>query len=73
MRTALAVICFLIAAAMLGYLAVGWGTTLWAQGLTASLTDQTTQPSFPTTVGGLVGGIVALVVGLSALAGRTRK
>ena len=73
MRMVLGVVCLLSAAAVLGYLAIGWGTTIWAQGLTASLTDQTTQPSFPVTVGGLVVGLAALIAGLCALAGRERE
>jgi hypothetical protein len=73
MRTVLAVISFLVAAAVLGYLAVVWGTTIWAQGLVASLTDQTTQPTFPVTVGGLMVGVAALAIGLSVVKGPARK
>jgi hypothetical protein len=72
MRTVLGIVCLLIAAAALGYLAVGWGTTIWAQGLTASLTDQTTQPTFPATVGGLATATISLLAGIALLKARER-
>ena len=73
MKVALASLLFLIAAVLLGYLIVGWGSTIQVQGLEAALTDQTTQPSLPATLSCSVLGIGLLIAGLSLLRGGNKE
>jgi hypothetical protein len=65
MKTAIVSRAILLAVGILGYLVIGWGTTIQAQGLEAAISDQTTQPSLPVTVGGLVLGIALLLTAVS--------
>jgi hypothetical protein len=73
MRTALASVAILIAVGLFAYLVIGWGATIQSQGLEAALTDQTTQPSLPATVGCSIIGIGLLFAGLLLLRGRDNE
>jgi hypothetical protein len=73
MKTTLACICLLMACAVLGYLAVGWGRTIWEQGFAAAISDQTTQPSLVATVGGGALGFMLVGVGCSLLRQRSHE
>jgi hypothetical protein len=70
MRAAFACLALLIAFALLGYLAIGWGAVIWQQGFEAAITDRTTQPSLPATVACAVLGAVFLGAGISLLGRR---
>jgi hypothetical protein len=66
MKTAIASLAILLAVGIFGYLIIGWGSTIQAQGFEAAISDQTTQPSLPVTVGGLVLGIALLLVAVAS-------
>jgi len=70
MRIVFACLALLIACALLGYLALGWGAVISQQGFEAAITDRSTQPSLPATVAGLVLGAVFLCTGISLLGRR---
>jgi hypothetical protein len=70
MKTTLACVCLLIACAMLGYLAIGWGRTIWEQGFEAAITDRSTQPSLVATLGGGLAGVLLVGAGLGLLGRR---
>jgi hypothetical protein len=73
MRIAIAIVAILIALGLLGYLVVGWGTTIQTQGIEAALSEQTTQPPFLVTAVGSVFGGVLLLVGLWLLRDRDQR
>jgi hypothetical protein len=72
MRTVFTGLALLLALGLYGYLAIGWGVTIWQQGFEAAITEHTTQPSLVATVGGLVLGTVFLCIGLGRF-GRGRS
>ena len=66
-------LALLISLGLYGYVAIGWGVTIWKQGFEAAITDHTTQPSLLQTVGGVVLGTVFLCIGVSIFGrGRSR-
>lgn len=67
MRTSLACLAVLLAVGLYGYVAIGWGSTIWEQGFEAAISDLTTQPSLPVTVGCLVLGTVFLSISITLL------